>query len=67
MSKKTKGEQTPLSLETNADLFTKEQVVGSKSYEAQRDVLTALLDNNKLYTHDQITEMLHAFLNKEAK
>ncbi|WP_419962103.1 hypothetical protein [Psychrobacillus sp. BM2] len=42
--------------------FTKEQLVKSKKYSHQRDVLNALLSDVEVYTFDEVDQKLHEFL-----
>lgn len=42
--------------------FTKEQLVQSKKYSHQRDVLNAILSGAEVYTFDEVDQKLHEFL-----
>lgn len=42
--------------------FTKQQVVGSKKYSRYRDVLNAILKDDKTYTHVEVEKKLETFL-----
>lgn len=47
--------------------FTKEQLVKSKKYSLQRDVLNALLSDEEVYTFDEVDQKLHEFLKGKEK
>lgn len=38
--------------------FTKQQILNSKTYRRNKDLLSALLDENKTYSHSEITKIL---------
>lgn len=42
--------------------FSKQQLVSSKKYSAQRDVLNALLEDGQVYTFDEVDRKLNDFL-----
>lgn len=42
--------------------FNKEQLVKSKKYSHQRDVLNALLSDGEVYTFEEVDQKLHEFL-----
>lgn len=42
--------------------FSKEQLVKSKKYSLQRDVLNALLSDGEVYTFDEVDQKLYEFL-----
>lgn len=42
--------------------FNKEQLVASKKYALQRDVLNALLQEGQVYTFDEVDQKLNEFL-----
>lgn len=46
---------------------TKEQFINSTKYAANKDVLNALLQQDKTYTAEQVDQKIKAFLEKEAK
>lgn len=48
-----------------AKRFTKAQLTASKKYKDCRDVLTAILSENYLYSHDEVDAMLKDFMEKE--
>lgn len=53
--------------EPEAD-FSKQQFLNSKNFTAgQKDILNALLEEGKTYTHSQVNEAVKKFLDKEAK
>ncbi|MDK0695915.1 hypothetical protein P5E93_15025 [Clostridium perfringens] len=45
--------------------FTKSQIVNSKKYRIRKDLVTALLDENKLYSFDEVDDLIVKFLKKE--
>lgn len=48
-------------------MYTKEQIVNSKTYRQYRDVLAVVLSEDKTYTHDEIKQKLDEFLHKSIK
>ena len=47
--------------------FTKEQILNSHWYSHRRDVLTALLEDDKAYSHGDINRLLQEFLKGKVK
>jgi len=47
--------------------YTPEQLIKSSTYSHRRDVLRTLLDDNGVYSHADIAEILKEFYNKEVK
>jgi len=45
--------------------FTKEQLVNAKKYSNRKDLLNALLQDNKLYSFDETEELINKFENKK--
>lgn len=45
--------------------FTKEQLVNAKKYSNRKDLLNALLQENKLYSFDETDELINKFENKK--
>jgi len=45
--------------------FTKEQLVNAKKYSNRKDLLNALLQDNKLYSFDETDELINKFENKK--
>ncbi len=45
--------------------FTKEQLLKSKRYGAKQDVLSAVLNENRSYTHDEVDVLYNQFMNKK--
>ncbi|MEK5070256.1 hypothetical protein [Sporosarcina sp. FSL K6-1508] len=56
---KNKSKESPAPSLTN---FTKQQVVGSKKYGRYRDVLNAILKDDKTYTRVEVEKKLETFL-----
>ncbi|MCM3748035.1 hypothetical protein M3223_11795 [Paenibacillus pasadenensis] len=46
--------------------FTKSQLMASGLYQQRRDLLSALLDNNRVYTKSEVDSLIQTYLNKEA-
>lgn len=42
--------------------FTKEQILNSKKYSEKRDLINALLENNKSYSLAEVDEMIEKFM-----
>lgn len=42
--------------------FTKNQIVNSKKYKVRRDLIDALLDENKLYSFDEVDKLIKKFM-----
>ena len=40
------------------DKYTKNQIVNSKTFKENKDLLNALLEENKLYTKNEISEII---------
>lgn len=47
--------------------FTKQALYESKRYREQKDLLMALLDDKKTYSHEEADKAINEFLNKEVK
>ena len=45
--------------------FTKSQIVNSKKYSIRRDLINAVLDENILYSLDEVDNLINKFLKKE--
>lgn len=43
-------------------MFSKEQILASKKYTNRRDVLGAILSNEKQYTFEQVDSLLEKFM-----
>lgn len=52
---------------TKAPEFFKRDLVKSKRYKSKRDILNALLEDDKAYTIEQVDKMILVFLSKEVK
>lgn len=48
-------------------LFTKEQILASKKYSNRRDVLGAILKDDKTYTLEQVDSLLEKFMKGKVK
>lgn len=50
--------------ETNLDelKFTKSQIVNSKKYRIRKDLINALLDEDKLYSFDEVDKLINKFM-----
>lgn len=46
------------------EIFTKEQFLKSNTYIQYRDLLTAVLDNKKTYTKEQVNNIINKFYKK---
>lgn len=45
--------------------FTKSQIANSKKYNIRRDLINAILDENTLYSLDEVDNLINKFLKKE--
>ena len=45
--------------------FTKSQIANSKKYSIRRDLINAILDENILYSLDEVDNLINKFLKKE--
>lgn len=63
MSKKAETEQGP----AEAQGYTKTQLLQSQRFAADRDVLTALLVDDKVYTLDDVQQQLDSFYQREVQ
>lgn len=50
-----------------AQEFNKEQIISSKRFSKQRDLVEALLDNEKKYTMEQVNEKIHKYMKGKVK
>lgn len=50
--------------ETNLDelKFAKSQIVNSKKYRIRKDLVNALLDEDKLYSFDEVDKLINKFM-----
>lgn len=46
-------------------VFTKDQLVNSKAFSRQRDILMAILDADKTYTKAQVENLVSEFLKRK--
>ena len=53
--------------EKAAKRYSKEQLMRSERYGKQRDLLSALLEDNRQYTFDEVDEKIKTFNTKEVK
>jgi hypothetical protein len=44
-------------------VFSRAQLLRAARYQGQRDLLSALLDEDKVYTHEDVAILLNKFLN----
>lgn len=58
MAKSTEAEETP-------QKYTKAALAGSKRFQARRDLLNVILDNDKEYTIAEAEKAINNYLNKE--
>lgn len=47
--------------------FTKDSILRSARYQRQRDMLAAVLDGKKTYTHDEIKKIIGDFMKGKVK
>lgn len=45
-----------------AAIYSKEQLVGSKKYATKRDIISALLENGKSYTLDEVDALIKKYM-----
>lgn len=50
-----------------AAAYSKAQLMASQRYAAQRDLLAALLEEDKTYTHDQVETLVNSYLKGEVR
>lgn len=50
-----------------APVFGKSDLLRAKRYSDKRDILNALLEDNKTYTLKEVDKIIRTFLNKEVK
>ena len=48
-------------------MFTKEQILASKKYSNRRDVLGAILSDDKTYTFEKVDTLLEKFMKGKVK
>lgn len=59
---KSKPENPQPEVKCSPPLFSKEQLLASKSFESRKDALNVLLDDNKLYSIENTNQILNKFL-----
>ena len=47
--------------------FTKYQITNSKKYKSRRDLLNAILDDDKQYTTNEVDKLIDTFMKGEVK
>lgn len=52
---------------TTATAYSKAQLLASRRYAARRDLLAALLEEDKTYTHDQVNRLVNSYLKGEVR
>ena len=50
-----------------AAIYSKEQLVGSKKYATKRDIISALLENGKSYTLDEVDALIKKYMKGKVK
>ncbi len=65
MAKNVKGESAKA--ENSEKLFEKEQLLSSERFRNKRDLLNALLRENKLYAVSQAEEMIEIYMKGKVK
>lgn len=50
-----------------AAAYSKAQLMNSQRYAARRDLLAALLEEDKTYTHDQVETLVNSYLKGEVR
>ncbi len=53
--------------EASAAAYSKAQMLSTKRLAAHRDIVAALLENDKTYTLDEAERLIQAFLMREAE
>lgn len=53
--------------EKNENKFSKEQLISSEKYVKRRDIVDALLDDNRTYTIDEVDKKIDAFMRGKVK
>lgn len=48
-------------------VYTKDQLLASKKYAGRRDIVNALLDNNKQYTTDEVDTIIENYMKGKVK
>ena len=48
--------------EKAAAVYSKEQLVASKRYATKRDIISALLENGKTYTFDEVDALIEKYM-----
>lgn len=65
MVKNTKTEEETTSISENK--FTKDQIVNSKQFSDKRDIVDALLSNDKTYTINNVKNMIENYMKGQIK
>lgn len=61
MAKKTDNENEEKETTTKEKEYSKKQLVNSKKYASNKDLLQVLLEDNKLYTLDEVDKKIEEF------
>lgn len=48
-------------------MFTKEQIISSKRYMHNKDIINVVLHNNQSYTLKEVDELIQKFMEKKVK
>lgn len=59
---KNKPENPQPEVKSSPTLFSKEQLLASKSFASRKDALNVLLDDDKLYSVENTNQILNKFL-----
>lgn len=51
----------------NLSMFTKSQIINSKKYRNRRDLLTAILQEDKNYSVEHVNTLIDKFMKSEVK
>lgn len=47
--------------------YSKEQILKSKKYANRKDILAVVLEDDKIYSHEEIEKEIDKFMKKEVK
>ena len=67
MTTRKKMTDAPKPSEAAPAAFSKDRVLAFRRYAARRDLLSALLEDGKEYTHDQIDRLIEDFMKGKVK
>ncbi|ABX43316.1 hypothetical protein [Lachnoclostridium phytofermentans] len=54
-------------IEENVPMFTKEQLLSSKRYNDKKDIISAILHDERLYSREEVDALIEKFMKGKVK